>query len=152
MAANVEFQEEAPGVVPVASSAIRRRVFLDQTDGFFKTKDNLGNVAPIATLALPWVHLNSGVTLGMSPYNAAIQETVKVDADTGAITVILPDATTCVGQQIKVVSLSDTIGPPVCTVMPFGVQTINGLPTFTLTTPRERVVVESDGANWLIVD
>lgn len=151
MAANIEFPEEAPGGVPVASAVSRRRVFLDQTDGFFKTKDSLGNVAPIATLAVPFIH-NAAVTIGMSPYNAAIQETVKVDVDTGVINVILPTAIGNAGFQVKVVSLSDAITPNICTITPFGGQTINGDPTKTLTTPRERYALESDGANWLVVD
>lgn len=151
MAANIEFQEEAPGSVPVASSGIRKRVFLDQTDGFFKTKDALGVVAPIATLAIPFIH-NAAVTNAMSPYNAVAQETVKVNVDTGAINVILPTAIGNAGNQVKIVSLSDTIGPNVCTITPFGGQTINSDPTKTLTTPRERMTLESDGANWLVVD
>jgi hypothetical protein len=151
MSSNAEFEEELPGDIPVASSAVRRRVFLDQTDGFFKTKDSLGNVAPIATLALPFIH-NAPVTNAMSPYVAAIQETVKVDVDTGAITVLLPTAIGSAGSQIKVVSLSDTIGPNPCTIVPFGPQTINGDPSKVLLTPRERYTLESDGANWLVVD
>lgn len=152
MSANVEFQEETQAAIPVASSVVRKRLFLDTSDGFFKTKDSVGNVAPIATLALAWVHLNTGVTVGMSPYAAVIQETVKLDVDTGAITVDLPTAVGIAGRQIKAVSLSDLISPNVGTLVPFGGQTINGLPNFTLTTPRERVIIESDGFNWLVVD
>jgi len=152
MSANVEFQEETQAAIPVASSVIRKRLFLDTSDGFFKTKDSAGNVAPIATLALPWLHLNTGVVVGDSPYAAAAQETVKVDVNTGLITVQLPTAVGIAGNQIKVVSLSDTIGPNTCTILPVGGQTINGDPSKTLTTPRERLTVESDGFNWLVVD
>jgi len=98
-----------------------------------------------------WIH-NIPVVVGASPYLATIQETVKVDADTGAITIQLPTAVGIAGQQLKVVSLSDTIGPPVCTLQPFGAETINSDPTKTITTPRERYTLESDGANWLVVD
>lgn len=150
MTANVEFQEEAPGGISVASSAARRRVFLDQTDGFFKTKDSAGVIRPISSIALPFIH-NAAVTLAGSPYAASIQETVKVNVDTGAIIVNLPTAVGNAGHQVKVVSLSDALVPNVCTIVPFGAQTINGDPNRTLTAPREFSLVESDGANWLAV-
>lgn len=99
-----------------------------------------------------WIH-NPPVQVGDSPYTAVIMEAVKVDVDTGAIVVQLPDATLYAGQQLKVISLSDAIIPNVCTVDAdtlFG-QTINGDPTRDLTTPREWVLLESDGSNWLVV-
>lgn len=150
MSANVEFPEEMPGDIPVASAANKKRLFLDQTDGLFKTKDDAGTVEAIATLAIAWIH-NANVQVGDSPYAATIQETVKVDADTGAIQVDLPTAIGSAGRQVKVVSLSDAVTPPVVTIATTGGQTINGDPTRTLTTPRQRVTVESDGSNWLVV-
>lgn len=151
MSSNAEFKAENATDIPVSSGAGLKRLFLDLADGFFKTKDNLNNVAPIATIATPFIH-NPPVTVGMSPYSAAIQETVKVNVDTGLITVNLPTAVGNVGFQTKIVSLSDLIGPNVCTIIPFGIQTINGDASKTLTTPRERMTLESDGSNWLVVD
>lgn len=151
MTANIEFPQEVAASVPVASSATRKRLFLDNADGSFKTKDSAGAVAPLSSIAVvAWTH-NAVVNVGASPYAAALYETVKVDADTGAIQVNLPTAVGATGQQIKVVSLSDAVTPPVITVAAAGGQFINGVSTRTLTTPRERLTVESDGSNWLVV-
>lgn len=148
MSANIEFPEELPAAIPNASNATSKRLFLDATDGSLKTKDFAGTVATVAVGG--WTH-NANVTAAMSPYAASIQESVKVVLD-GLTTVVLPTANSMAGQQIKVISLSDLITPPVCTISTTGGDTINGLATYTLTSPRERVTVESDGSDWLVVD
>lgn len=151
MTANIEFPEEVAANVPVASSATRKRLFLDNADGTFKTKDSAGTVDPLSSVAVvAWTH-NAVVNVGASPYAATVQETVKVDADTGAIQVDLPTAVGIAGRQIKIVSLSDAVTPPTITVAAAGGEFINGTSTRTMTTPRERLLVESDGADWLVV-
>jgi hypothetical protein len=133
-------------------SSVGRRLSVT-TAGALELTDTLGITTPVGGGGGGniWIH-NPPVTVGMSPYAASIQETVKVDVDTGVISVTLPSAIGLTGRQLKVLSLSDNISPPVCTVSPTFGQTLNGGPNWTLTTPRERLVVESDGANWLVVD
>jgi len=151
MSSNAEFKAEVTTDIPVASGPSLKRLFLDIADGFFKTKDSAGNVAPIATLAIPFIH-NPTIIAPQVPYLAVYQETVKVFPDAGLQTVLLPTAIGFPGRQIKVVSTTDMIGPPTITITPFGVETINGDPSKTITTPRERYTLESDGAVWLVVD
>lgn len=155
MSANIEFPGEAQGDIPVASDANRKRMFLDQGDGTMKLKDQAGVVVPITSQPVPWTHnpivTNPPFSVG-APYTAAGQETVKVDPTGGAIRVNLPTAVGIPGVQIKIVSVTDAIGPPAITVFADGAETINGDPSRPILTPRERFTVESDGSNWIVTD
>ena len=151
MASNIQFASEVAGSIPVASAPGKVRLFRDIADGLFKFKDNIGNITTLGGGgALVWVH--RPVVVGPGVITALIYETVKVDPTAGIVTVNLPTAVGVAGQQLKVVSLTDIIGPPVVNIVPLGLETINGDPSKSLTTPRERMTLESDGANWLVVD
>jgi len=134
---------------PSPAGTLRRRLSVTSA-GVLSLTNSLGVTTPVAGWQ-PWVH-NAVVLFAATPYAASIQETVKVDPVGGAVQIDLPTAVGIAGFQIKVVSLSDLLVPNVITVDALGGQTINGVLTKTLTTPRERIVVESDGANWLVVD
>lgn len=134
---------------PSPAGTLRRRLSVTSA-GVLSLTNSLGVTTPVAG-PQPWVH-NALVVFPVAPYAASIQETVKVDPDASVGTIQLPSASGIAGFQIKVVSVSDLILPPVITVLPAGIETINGLASKTLTTPRERIVVESDGADWLVVD
>lgn len=154
MSANVEFEEVAPGSVDNASSATRKRLFLNQATGTFSTKDQAGAVNPVSSTPGAWIHnavvTNPPFTTG-APYTASVFETVKVDPSGGDIRVVLPTAVGIAGAQVKVVSLSDDISPNLIVVDGNSAETINGDLTRNLNTPRQRITVESDGANWLVV-
>lgn len=151
MAANFDFQPEPEGPMPNASSPSRKRLFLSSFDGLFKTKDFNGVVLPLAGVAVP-VFIHRPPVIGPAVQLALINETVKVDPSAGVVTVNLPSAGGFAGYQIKVVSLTDMIGPPVVNIVPDGAETINSDTSKTITTPRERYTLESDGVNWLVVD
>jgi len=151
MAANFDFQAEAEGPMPNASAPGRLRLFLSSFDGLFKTKDFLGVVLPLAGVAVP-VFTHRPPVIGPAVQLALINETVKADPTAGIVTINLPSAVGYAGYQLKVVSLTDMIGPPVVDIVPMGLETINSDASKSLTTPRERMTLESDGANWLVVD
>jgi hypothetical protein len=151
MAANVEFLAEPAATVPVASAAPRKRLFLDTLDGLFKTKDSAGVVLPLGGTAIA-VFTHRPPVIGPAVQLALINETVKADPTAGVVTINLPSAAGYAGYMLKVVSLTDMIGPPAVNIVPFGVETINSDPSKMLTTPRERMTLESDGVNWLVVD
>jgi hypothetical protein len=151
MASNIQFASEVAGSIPVASAPGKVRLFRDIADGLFKFKDNIGNITTLGGGgALVWVH--RAPVIGPAVQLAVIYETVKVDPTAGIVMVNLPTAVGFAGQQLKVVSLTDMIGPPAVNIIPDGSETINGDPSKSLTTPRERMTLESDGANWLVVD
>lgn len=137
---------------PDASGAAGRwRLSVDNTGTLYLT-DSLGvSTAITGGGGGVWIH-NAPIVVGDSPYLASVQETVKVDVDSGLITIQLPSAVGIAGIQIKIVSLSDSLTPNVCTILPDGAETINGDLSKTLTTPRERMTLESDDTNWLVVD
>ena len=151
MAANFDFLPEAEGPMPNASAPGRKRLFLSIVDGLFKTKDFAGVVAPLAGAATP-VFIHRPPVIGPAVQLALINETVKADPTAGIVTINLPTAVGYAGYQIKVVSLTDMIGPPVVNIVPNGAETINSDASKTITSPRERYTLESDGANWLVVD
>lgn len=151
MASNAQFKKELAASIPVADTSGYVRMFIDLSDGFLKLKDHLGNVYVPLSQLVPFIH-NPTIIAPQAPYAAVYQETVKVFPDGGVQTVQLPTAVGYSGRQIKVVSTTDTIGPPTITVLPFGGETINGDSNKTLTTPRERYTFESDGTNWIVVD
>lgn len=151
MASNAQFKKTLAGDVPVSDDVTYLRMFIDSF-GVAKLKDYLGIVTNVggASTALIWTHRPDVV--GPGSVTALVYETVKVDPSGGLVTVNLPTAVGVTGQQLKVVSLTDMIGPPAVDIVPLGLETINSDPSKSLTTPRERMTLESDGANWLVVD
>ena len=148
MSSNIQLAPELAGNIPVASAAGKKRLFLDQSDGLVKTKDSAGTVDVLAGSATPWIH-NAVVTSGASPYAAVINETVKVDPSSGTVQVDLPSAAGIPGQLLKVINV--TTDTTAITVNPVGLETIDGASSYVMSTPRERVWLESDGSNWIVV-
>ena len=136
-----------------ASSVDQFRFFLEFNTGLLAIKDFNGNVTIIGgNQNIAFIH-NPAIDATDSPYSATHRETVKVDPSAGPVTVRLPTAILNAGKQVQVVSLSPLPGPPPNNITVEGIlgQTINGLPTFDLTTAQESFVCESDGANWIIL-
>jgi len=153
MATNSTFQlrQQPAGDVDSSSSADQFRVFLDDSNGLLSMKDFFGVVTVIGGSGQT-VATHRPPVVGPAAQLALINESVKADPTAGIVTVNLPTAVGVTGRQIKVISLTDMIGPPAINLVPFGAETINSDPSKSLTTPRERMVIESDGANWLVVD
>jgi len=116
-------------------------------------------------------HLNGSFATAIKTISAnyALTETdytILVDASVGAITVTLPDATTCAG-RIYVIKKKDSSANTVTTTCAGRIyvikkkdssantvtisssnQTIDGLSTQSLTTQYQTLRVQSDGTNW----
>jgi hypothetical protein len=75
--------------------------------------------------------------------------TVRADATGGAFSVTLPTAVGVAGKRY-VVKKIDSSGNAV-TVATTSAQTIDGAASYSLATQYKFVVVESDGANWIVV-
>jgi len=148
MSSNIQLAPELAGSIPVASAAGKKRLFLDTSDGQLKTKDSVGTVEAIAGSVAPWTH-NAIINNAASPYAATINETVKVDPSSGAVQVDLPTAAGIAGQLLKVINVTTDV--TTITVNPVGLETIDGASSYMMNTPRERVWLESDGTNWLVV-
>lgn len=88
------------------------------------------------------------VTSAASPYSTIVRETVKVNP-VGGVVVTLPLAAGNSGQKVKVVNVTTDTTP--ITVNPQGAETIDGAGSYIMSTSRERVEVESDGSDWIVV-
>jgi len=150
MSSNIQFVKEAAAAVPNATAANKSRVFQDTADNIFKTKDNLGNILPISGVqSFSWTVVGP-ITNGTSPYTVLVPfETVRVDPSGGQVDINLITAVGNAGRQIKV--KNTTASPNPIVIDAFGAETIDGNLTWTMITPREFAVLESDGANWMIV-
>jgi hypothetical protein len=96
------------------------------------------NVVPVAANA----------TLGIFNGPALIKATAGV----GGITLTLPDATIPAnkGRVYNVVKVDAAVGT--VTLSPFGGQTISGQASVVISTQWFGVVIQSDGANWIVLD
>lgn len=90
----------------------------------------------------------ASITVGDSPYAVAINTVVLADASGGPITVQLPAAAGVTG-RVVLVNKTDGTGNAVI-LDGAGAETINGLPTESLTIEKSSVEVTSDGTNWHI--
>jgi hypothetical protein len=155
MATNSTFQlkRQLPADVDSSSSVDQFRIFLNQATGLLSMKDFFGVVTVIGGLQNVNFTHNAVIGFAQSPYAAGQRETVKVDPSAGLVVVRLPTAIGNAGSQVQVVSKSPLPGPPPNQIQVQGIlgQLINGVANFFLTTAEESFVVESDGANWLIL-
>jgi len=141
----IEFTERDPADVLPASGPEQYRLFINSLTGLLSTMDDSGVVTALVS---GFIH-NPTVLVGDSPYTSVVRETVKVDPTGGAIQIDLPTAVGIAGRRIKVVNVTVDLTP--ITVTPDGIETINGFPDHVMNTPNERVAVESDGTNWIVV-
>lgn len=151
MATDSTFQlrRKDPADISNAESADQWRIFLNDLTGLLSAKDVNGNVFTIGgAQSTAFIH-NAIVTPAASPYAAAIRETVKVNPTAGPITINLPSAIGVAGLQVKVINFTLAVNP--VTVAGTLGQTINGAATYVMNTPAERLTVESDGTNWIVV-
>lgn len=147
-----QLRRKNPADVDAATASDQWRLYLDDLTGLLSAKDNFNNIIVVGGAQTIAFLQGAVITVADSPYLATTRETVKVDMESGAVTVQLPPAVGITGFQIKVVGVTD-VDPPTnpVTILPDGAETINGNPSFQLTTTRESVLLESDGANWMVV-
>lgn len=150
MSSHAQFKKEVPGAIPNASVAGKSRLFQDANDDIWKSKDVAGVVTPISgASAFVW-NVVGPINNAGSPYLVTGPfETVRVDPSTGPVTINLFTAVGNAGVQVKVKNITVDVTP--ITVDAFGAETIDGGLTWVLITPREFVVLESDGTNWMVV-
>lgn len=82
-------------------------------------------------------------------YNAVIWDLVRCDPSGGTFTVTLP---TAVGKTNKRITIKNTTNnTTTITIATTGGQTIDGASMVSMTIAYQCVVVESDGANWMVI-
>lgn len=149
MSSNIQFRKENGAAIPIADSTAQGRLFQDAADSIFKVKDNAGVITPIAGGFVQWQV--TAPIVGATYTITATFETVRVQPS-GPVTINLPTAIGLEGRQEKVKNITALTHP--ISVTPFGTEQIEdlgaGVP-WILLTPREFVVLESDGANWMVV-
>lgn len=101
------------------------------------------------TQASPLPFQGPVVTNADSPYMAQYNETVKVDPSGGAVTIVLPTPIGVEGQRVNVKNVTTDTTP--ITVQSVGAETLDGQPNQILTVAYERLIVESDGANYMVM-
>lgn len=148
MSSNVQFRKENDVAIPNSDSAAQGRMF-QGVDGAFYVKDDVGTVLPISGGFANWIV--SAPIVGATYTITSVFETVRVQPS-GPVTINLPTAIGISGRQEKVKNITALTHP--ISVTPFGAEQIEdagaGVPWIMLT-PREFVVLESDGANWMVV-
>jgi len=89
-------------------------------------------------------------TLHGTPFTAQPGFTNAVDGSVGALTVNLPAASSSKGQFLAIKIETTGTGP--INVTPAGGDSIDGSPSFVMSTTHESIIMVSDGtANWLII-
>jgi len=154
MATNSTYQlkQQLPADVDSSSSVDQYRFFLNISNGLLCVKDFYG-VVTIVGGSGQFAFIHRAPVIGPASQLALLGESVKADPTGGVVTINLPTAAVgATGRPIKVISLTDMIGPPAINIVPTGAETINGDPVKVINTPRQRYTLESDGANWLVVD
>lgn len=102
-----------------------------------------GNLSVSGALDLPIVTVTAGLTLG------ATHHTVLVNSTTAIIAITLPTASTCPGRTYIIKRLSASFN---VTINRSGTDTIDGATVQTLTSQYQKMVVQSDGSNWYIIN
>lgn len=90
----------------------------------------------------------ASITSADSPYTVPNwQYLIKADATSGAITVNLPTSVSNDAKKIMIIKTDSSVNS--ITIDPFGLETLNGLPTDTLTSQWDKGQYYSDGTNIL---
>lgn len=145
----VQLTPQTPASVDNASTG-KFRVFWNSLTNLLVAKNDVGAIIPIGGGA--FVH--NAVVVGPAVVAAVIQETKKCDPTLGAITVNLPLAAGSTGQQVKVVNVTNSV-TPITVAATGGEQILDAggalSASVALNTPRESVLLESDGTKWVVV-
>ena len=151
MSSHAQFRGEQHFDIPNASIAGKARLYR-HISGVWYEKNDVGTSSPISGGFAEWTV--TAVQTGVSYPVVGIWETVRVDPTTqpGGIAINLITAIGSTGQQIKVKNVSASVNP--INVTPFGgeqIEDAGGGTPWVMVSPREFVVLESDGANWMVV-
>lgn len=110
---------------------------------------SLGSYSQPAGPVAPIISNNSVRTVSTTPYTAHLaDETLLCNATSAAITVNLPSAVAIKGKRYFVKKTDASVNA--VTLDPSSTQTIDGASTHALSTQYARVVIVSDGANWMV--
>jgi hypothetical protein len=100
---------------------------------------------------LIWTYRNSSVITRTSAYNTAQLSDDIILCSSAAFTVTLPTAVGCTGKVFTIKKTDATLAN-IITIATTSSQTIDGSTTTTLNTQYETLTLQSDGANWQVLD
>lgn len=123
-----------------------QRIWMDATGSFFRYKGSnpasdgdgvaFGSIGPIVTKTTTYT-------------TTANDGTVFVDGTSGGWTLSLLSAVGVPGLMVRVIKIDSSANAVV--IDPASTQTVNGNTTYTLSLQWQGVILQSDGANWVIV-
>ena len=108
----------------------------------------IGTTSPNSTL-----DVRGSLSAGYRAFTAnttAAADNMLVFTGTTAVTLTLPDATTCAGRVYYVKNASATLPTPILTMATVSSQTIDTRSSWTLEEPNEVVSIVSNGTNWYV--
>jgi len=115
----------------------------------------IGTVAPLGRLHVVGDAIINGAfstKVTKITANVTLDNTYHVvlaDAQNGAITITLPNASTCAGRQYIIKKIDSTLNA--VTVIPLSGQTIDGQSSISITIQNDLKRIISDGTNWYII-
>jgi hypothetical protein len=116
------------------------------TSGQFLT--SAGTSTPTWTTATTPKQTVSVVTNAVSPYTAlSTDDTIRVNAAGGAVTINLPTASGITGKIYNIIKTDNSSN--IVTVDASGSETIDGNLTIKMGTQYDKIIIMSDGTNWI---
>lgn len=105
------------------------------------------------TIASPTVSgaLTTSYTTITSSTTAGTYNTYFIDASSGEVILTLPSASTCAGRIYNIVRVQTYPSAYNCIIACQSGQTINGMSSISLDNNYDRVTVQSNGSNWIII-
>lgn len=153
MSSHIQFKRELEAGIPPADAIGQGRLYWRSSDGIFYIRDENGADTPIAGGFVSWVQANGGSIVTGATYTMLVTfETVRVDPTIQPVTINIVTAVGFAGYQCKVKNVTTDVTP--ISVTPFAGESIEGGASdapWVMNTPREFVVLESDGAGWMVV-
>jgi hypothetical protein len=114
------------------------------------TNGMLLRAASAESTGLIWNYRNSSVITRTTLYNADLSDDIIL-CSSAAFTVTLPTAVGCTG-KVFTIKKTDVTLANIITIATTSSQTIDGATTTTLNTQYETLTLQSDGANWQVLD
>lgn len=126
------------------AAGVRKVSFRDSTDTQVATVDSNGNIVKDGALFL------NPTTQTTTPYLATANDDVILMNVAGVSVVNLPTAAGINGRVYIIKRLSG-VGANTVTIIPNGIETIDGVASKSLFTVNESLRIMSDGTNWLVI-
>jgi hypothetical protein len=112
--------------------------------GSSSSTSSTGGASQITDTSVQTVNSSTSIGLG-----GKLNTVVKATAGNAGITLTLPDATTIIGQIIRIIMMD--VGDGGVNVVTTATQTINNFMSYLLSNQFQSITLESDGENWIIV-